>query len=213
MSCSLPVVQKAAAMAEQAAVLATTVAVLMIIGQAFQLQVTDGSPGVSARLTAMLGHIELRRGPRGESMISREEMDANRRTYHPLFHRRNIALRAVEAVEGRRLSIEEVMLLLGCNENVVRQTRDGSGRRRTRCRSPCNRHRPRAAAQHVPGCAPIILICAAQPLGTAAPRAVQIGGSCARVASQPVFLVPIRLAGVRPDGGLPSRRCLTGRLR
>jgi hypothetical protein len=57
-------------------------------------------------------------------MTGKEDMDANRRTYHPLFRRRNIALRAVEAAENQRLSIEEVMQLFGCNENAARQTRD-----------------------------------------------------------------------------------------
>ena len=57
-------------------------------------------------------------------MTSKEDMDADHRTYHPLFRRRNVALRAVEAAEDRRLSTEEVMQLFGCNENVARQTRD-----------------------------------------------------------------------------------------
>jgi hypothetical protein len=47
----------------------------------------------------------------------------DRRTYHPLFRRRNFALRALEEKLGRRLDIQEVMDLFGVNENVARQTR------------------------------------------------------------------------------------------
>jgi hypothetical protein len=42
------------------------------------------------------------------------------RTYHPLFRRRNFALRALEKKLGRRLDIQEVMDLFGVNENVAR---------------------------------------------------------------------------------------------
>jgi hypothetical protein len=47
----------------------------------------------------------------------------DRRTYHPLFRRRNFALRALERKLGRQLGIQEVMDLFGVNENVARQTR------------------------------------------------------------------------------------------
>ena len=47
----------------------------------------------------------------------------DRRTYHPLFRRRNFALRALEKELGRRLDLKEVMELFGVNENVARQTR------------------------------------------------------------------------------------------
>ena len=47
----------------------------------------------------------------------------DRRTYHPLFRRRNFALRALEKKLHRRLSTQEVMDLLGVNQNVARQTR------------------------------------------------------------------------------------------
>ena len=48
----------------------------------------------------------------------------DRRTYHPLFRRRNFALRAVERKLGRQLGTREVMKLFGVNENVAGQTRD-----------------------------------------------------------------------------------------
>ena len=47
----------------------------------------------------------------------------DRRTYHPLFRRRNFALRALERKLGRQLDIQEVMDLFGVNENVAGQTR------------------------------------------------------------------------------------------
>jgi hypothetical protein len=48
----------------------------------------------------------------------------DRRTYHPLFRRRNFALRALEKKLSRRLDLQEVMNLFGVNENVARQARD-----------------------------------------------------------------------------------------
>lgn len=48
----------------------------------------------------------------------------DRRTYHPLFRRRNFALRASEKKLHRRLSTQEIMNLFGVNPNVARQTRD-----------------------------------------------------------------------------------------
>jgi hypothetical protein len=47
----------------------------------------------------------------------------DRGNFHPLFRRRNFAIRALEKKLGRRLGIEEVMVLFGVNENVARQSR------------------------------------------------------------------------------------------